>query len=290
MGKIGAVLKLTRIEHSLLLVVAVVAAEMIVGGSVPPVWALAPSIITPIFISMGAFAINDYFDIKVDRLNKKKRPLVTGEIKPMEALQITCICMLIGVIASLFINIYCFAIAIFFAAMSLLYSYRLKEKLFWGNGYIALSMVIPFVYGNYVVSSSISEAIIVISVMIFASGLAREIHGTIRDLKGDTKVRNARTVPKVIGVRSAALVALALYITAIVLSVYLTLYVTLLYHDPVFVFLIVVTDALLLYVGVGYIVRPNQKFYDKTRNISLIAMGIALIALLFAPFYAPVVG
>ncbi|MDE1846737.1 MAG: UbiA family prenyltransferase, partial [Candidatus Micrarchaeota archaeon] len=169
-------------------------------------------------------------------------------------------------------------------------SYRLKEKLFWGNGYIALSMVIPFVYGNYVVSNSVSAAIIVISVMIFASGLAREIHGTIRDLKGDTKVRNAKTVPKVIGVRAAALVALALYISAIILSAYLTLYVTVLYQDPVFVFLIVVTDALLLYVGVGYIARPNQKFYDKTRNISLIAMGIALIALLFAPFYAPVVG
>jgi len=42
---------------------------------------------------------------------------------------------------------------------------------------------------------------------------------------------------------------------------------------------------MLLYVGVGYIARPVQKFYDKTRNISLFAMGLALIAFLLCVLF-----
>ncbi|MDE1869986.1 MAG: UbiA family prenyltransferase [Candidatus Micrarchaeota archaeon] len=280
MGKIGAILRLTRIEHSVMLVIAVIAAEIISGGGIPSATIFLLSLITPIFVSMGAFAINDYFDIKVDRENKKMRPLVTGEIAPSEALYITFGSMAIGVAASAFINVYCFAIAIFFAAMSLLYSYRLKEILLLGNAYIALSMVIPFVFGSYVMSAIPSLSVVIISLIVFASGLAREIHGTIRDYRGDKKMRNVKTLPISIGIKGAAWISLLLYLFAIILSVYLFAYVAPFILNPIYALLIGITDLMLLYVGIGYILRPVQKFYDKTRNISLFAMGLALIAFL----------
>lgn len=282
MSKPIEILKLTRIEHSAMLVIAVVAAELITGGRLPGPGIFALSIITPIFISMGAFAINDYFDIKVDRANKKNRPLVTGALSPEEALWISLLCIVVGVAASLFINIYCFAIALFFGVMSLIYSYRLKELLFWGNAYIALSMVIPFVYGDYVMGTMLSLGIVLVSVMIFASGLAREIHGTIRDYRGDTKVRNATTVPKMIGMRPAAVFSLLLYLAAIAISAYLFLYVKPFAFNPIYALLVGATDLLLIYVGVGYVAIQKQRFYDSTRNISLAAMGLALIAFLLA--------
>ena len=66
-----------------MLVIAVVAAELLAGG-LPATGVLALSLITPIFVSMGSFAINDYFDIGVDRLNRKKnRPLVSGALTPV---------------------------------------------------------------------------------------------------------------------------------------------------------------------------------------------------------------
>ncbi|MDE1762597.1 MAG: UbiA family prenyltransferase, partial [Candidatus Micrarchaeota archaeon] len=87
MGKFAEILRLTRIEHSIMLVIAVLAAELIANhGVLPSAPTLAFSLITPIFISMGAFAINDYFDIKVDRANRKNRPLVAGTLRPHEAL------------------------------------------------------------------------------------------------------------------------------------------------------------------------------------------------------------
>ena len=283
MGKLGAFLRLTRIEHSLLLVIAVLAAELIVGGRLPSDPILALSMITPIFISMGAFAINDYFDVEVDRMNKKNRPLVKGEISRKSALYVSMISIIIGIGSSYFINLYCFVIAIFFGIFSLLYSYRLKELPFWGNAYIAFSMVIPFVYGDFVMSNMLFSSIVIISVIIFSSGLAREIHGTVRDYKGDTKVRNARTLPSVIGIQGSSLLALALYAVAIVLSAYLFLKVQPFESNYIYAVLVAITDILLLYVGIGYVMKKSQHFYDKTRNISLLAMGIALIAFLLAP-------
>jgi len=282
-GKLAAIMKLTRIEHSIMLVIAVIAAELITG-SLPSLFILAMSLITPIFISMSSFAINDYFDIEVDRLNNKtKRPLVNGSLKPRDAVIIAIVCLIIGIGASLLINWYCFAIALVFGSLAMLYSYKLKEKLFWGNAYIAFSMAIPFIFGNYVISYNLRFSIILISLIIFLSGLAREIHGTIRDLKGDTKARNANTIPKVIGVKASALASLVLYVIAIIISLYLFFALEPFEYSITYIVLITVTDIMLLYVGLKYVYVHTDAFYKSTRNISLVAMSIALIAFLLTP-------
>jgi geranylgeranylglycerol-phosphate geranylgeranyltransferase len=283
MNKAIEILKLTRIEHSLLLVVAVLAAELM-SGALPQVQLLLLSIITPIFISMGAFAINDYFDVKVDRLNKKMRPLVTGTLTRGEALYITEICMIVGIVASAFINWYCLVIAIIFAALAILYSYRLKEILFWGNAYIAASMVIPFVFGDYVVSTTLGLNIILVSAMIFFSGLAREIHGTIRDYSGDIRIRNAHTIPKEIGPKNSSYLAFALYIVAIIISVFIFLFVAPFRLNPVYGVLILVVDICLVYVSVLHLNTRSSRYYGLTRNLSLAAMGLALFAILLSSF------
>ncbi|MEM3240989.1 MAG: UbiA family prenyltransferase [Candidatus Micrarchaeaceae archaeon] len=279
MGKIAAYARLMRVEHSLMLVVAVVAAELLSGG-LPTPTILLLSIITPIFISMGSFAINDYFDMSVDKANKRNRPLVTGTIKPMYAVYATAISLLIGALSSAFINLYAFAIALAFALLSVLYAYWLKEKLFWGNAYVAFAMVIPFIYGNYVVSYRLGFDIVLISIMIFFAGFAREVQGTIRDLAGDVKVRNAHTIPKAIGVAGAAWLALSAYAVAILISAGLATFVAPFRLNLIFIIPIIVTDAMLLRVGIGYIINREEMFYSRARNTSLAAMAIALLAIL----------
>src|SRR5580693_789608 len=104
MNKLVALAKLTRIEHSVMLIIAVVAAELIVGG-MPPLTIFILSLLTPALISMGAFAINDYFDVETDRANKMMhRPIVAGAISKESAYSIAIACFLIGTALSLFIN------------------------------------------------------------------------------------------------------------------------------------------------------------------------------------------
>jgi len=283
MNRVMAILKLTRVEHSLMLVIAVVAAELLAGGLPNPV-VLALSLITPIFVSMGSFAINDYFDIDVDRLNKKEdRPLVNKSLRPRHAIYVAAISLAIGVGASALINAYAFAIAVVFALLAVAYSYRLKETLLLGNMYIAFTMVIPFVFGDYVVSNALAPVIVPISAMVFLSGLAREIHGTIRDYKGDVNIRNAKTLPKAIGTGTAAWAALVLYAIAIAISVYLFTSVAPFRSNLIYGTAITVSDALLLYVGVGHLRFGSGRFYDLARNLSLIAMSLAIVSILLAP-------
>ncbi len=278
-----AILKLTRIEHSIMLVIAVLAAELITK-SLPNYFLLVMSLITPIFISMASFAINDYYDIEVDKLNRKmNRPLVNGSIKPSEAMAVAWISLIIGIAASAFINLYCFLIALIFGLLAMLYAYKIKEKLFWGNAYIAFSMAIPFIFGNFVVSESLNYKILLIALLIFFSGLAREIHGTIRDLKGDTLVRNAKTLPKVIGVKNAAIIALVFYLISILISIYLFAYYQPFKLNIIYILPISITDISLLYVGIGFLYKKDEHFYSFARNLSLGAMALALLAFLLSP-------
>ena len=136
MSRLVSVLKLTRIEHSIMLIIAVVAAEILSGG-LPGIAVLLLSVITPVFLSMSAFAINDYFDMRVDQENRRMRPLLTGELRPTDAIYVSVVTMVMGILGSLFLGVYCLGIAVFFAALSILYSYRLKELPLIGNVCVA---------------------------------------------------------------------------------------------------------------------------------------------------------
>ncbi len=287
--KLKAFLKLTRIEHSIMLVIAVFAGELIVLGRLPGLYYSLLSAIVPIFISMGSFAINDYFDVKLDKANGRfDRPIVAGLIKRRHALWVAFFCFFVGVAASAFINAYAFAIALAFAALAALYSFKLKEMLLVGNAYIGLAMAIPFLFGNFVVSMRINLLIVIISATVLLGGIAREIHGTIRDYKGDRKIRNVESLPYYVGARASGIYAFGLYVAAITLSFYLFLANAAgpFHMNLFYIAAIAVVDAMLLYVCAAYLSRkaPKGKALKLARNLSLLAMGLALVIYLVSNF------
>jgi geranylgeranylglycerol-phosphate geranylgeranyltransferase len=283
MNRGGAIIRLTRVEHSVMLVVAVVAAELI-AGRLPQLPALLLSLIAPILISMGAFAINDYFDVGADRANSRiDRPIVSGAISKGGALSISIFCVVVGAAAGFFVNADAFVIALVFGLLSFLYSYRLKDMLLVGNMYIALSMVIPFIYGSYVVSSAIPASIILISFVVFLSGLAREMHGAIRDYRGDARARRVRNIVYYMGAKRSSYIASLLYVEAIAISVFMFFFKPPFWHNLVYIAPILVVDAMLLYVSAGGVMRwDSARFLKSSRNISLGAMALALVAYLAA--------
>lgn len=288
MGSLSAVMKLTRIEHSVMLAIAVVAAELI-SGMLPQPEIFILALIPPIFVSMGAFAVNDYFDIKVDKLNKRyDRPLVSKKISKRGAMYVIISCFVIGILPSIFVNAYAFVIVLAFAALAILYSYKLKEVLLIGNIYIAFTMVIPFIYGNFIVSDSFNTNIILISFVIFLSGLAREIHGMMRDYSGDVKGRNIKNVVYYLKPRNSGNIAAVLYFEAIAISIAMFFLYRPFQGNAVYLIPIVTVDIALAYVALLGIfksrsAKPNT--YSIIRNASLGAMSVALITYLAAALF-----
>ncbi len=297
MSFINQILKLTRIEHSLILIIAVISGEIIVLKHLPDLYLLILSLITPIFISMSAFAINDYFDVKTDKINKKNRPIVTGAIKKSNALIISLICLTIGLTTSFFINMNAFIIAIIFGFVAILYSYKLKDIFLIGNIFIGLSMAIPFIFGNYVVSNNISINIIFISILILFAGIAREINGMVRDYEGDNKIRKTKNIIKYIGIVNSTILSFCLYLVAIFISIYLFLFNKQFEFNIFYLIPILIADLLIIYISIIYLkinfkIKINKKkidnFYNVSRNLSLLAMTIALIGFIVASLiYAP---
>jgi geranylgeranylglycerol-phosphate geranylgeranyltransferase len=218
MGSFSAYKRLFRIEHALMLAVAVLLGELLSGG-LPATLPLLCSLAVPVFIEMGSFALNDYFDVKTDKANKRHdRPIASGEISPRAALLAAAACYIIGIAASLPLRPSAILITLVFAFLSIAYNFKLKELPLVGNVYIAASMAIPFLFGNLVAAPGISSYIWAIALVAFVAGLGREIIKSTEDMEGDMKHRNARTLPVVIGAKNALLFSAALYAALIPLS------------------------------------------------------------------------
>jgi len=208
------------IGDSLMLAAAVLISETVVLGMLPPLtFAIVLSLIVPALSEMGSFALNDYLDIETDRLNKKaNRPLVRGSISPGFALNLSIVTLALSPALALLINMPAFIIALSFNALAVIYNWKLKDLPLVGNIYIALTMAIPFIFGNFVVSDSLSQVALSLAALGFVAGLAREIIKSVQDMDGDMLARGSKTIPVVIGRGPSLLLAVALYLAFIPLS------------------------------------------------------------------------
>jgi len=277
MGFLRELYRLTRFEHALMLALAVLVAEAIASAGVLPLSvALAFSLLVPILSEMGSFALNDYLDIGTDRLNGKlDRPLVKGTISPGFAKWFSCACLLFSVVLAYFINMPAFAIALIFNALAVAYNWKLKDMPLAGNAYIALTMAIPFVFGNYVISSTLSPLNLTLALLGFVAGLAREIIKSVQDVEGDVAARGSKTLPVVIGKKASLAAAVSLYLLFIALSA-LPFAMGLKASIPASL-LIAAADALVLLICYNIATRSAFGF---ARNASLVAFTLGMLGFL----------
>jgi geranylgeranylglycerol-phosphate geranylgeranyltransferase len=279
MGFLGELFRLTRFEHALMLAFAVLIAETVLLGGIPPLdTMIILSLLVPIFSEMGSFALNDYLDIETDRLNgKKDRPLVKGTISPRFALWFSVISLVASVALAFFINVEAFAIALAFNILAVIYNWKLKDLPVVGNAYIALTMAIPFIFGNYVVSpGSLAPIAVVLGCLGFVAGFAREIIKSVQDMEGDIKARGSKTLPVMIGKRPALFVALLSYLAFIPLSA--VPFVSGLSATIPAMILVASGDILILTIC-GCAWRGDYRF---ARNASLAAFALGMLGIMLA--------
>lgn len=275
-------IKLTRVEHSLMLVFAVLIGELLSFGSIKNfnlnAITFISSLLVPSLLSMSAFAINDYFDYESDRINKRfDRPLVAKIIKRDEALIISIILFVIPLYLSFFLNQIAFEIAFIFGIFSFLYSSKLKDVVFVGHLYVALCMAIPIIFGGVVAGNLNEKHVFIFSIILFA-GLAREIAQSIRDYKGDAIARGSKNLVHIIGKKKAAFLSFIFYILAIFLSILVFLLFEPYKFNFIYLIFVGACDVLLFYVATFSLHNYNKvDFIRKTRNKTLEAMFLALL-------------
>lgn len=282
MGFLKELYRLTRFEHAIMLALAVLIGEIILLGRFPVfTLPIILSLLVPMFSEAGSFALNDYMDVETDRINKKfDRPLVRGTISPAFAQWFSIIMLILSTALAFFINWIVFMIALAFNILAILYNWKLKDLPLIGNLYIATTMAIPFIFGNYVVSSTLSLLALILALLGFVSGLAREIVKSVQDMEGDLAARKSNTLPIMIGQKNSLIIASAFYLVFVLLTfIPFTIGLT---FNLLSGSLIAIADFAILYTAFSLLDSKDIESSLKTaRKTSLVALFIGLIGLLF---------
>jgi len=271
-----AFFRLTRIEHSLFLALAVLVGEIVVTKEIA-LWPTIFGVLSVFFIGLGSFALNDFMDYPTDKKNKRKdRPIVNGTISAWAAMVTAKVSFPLGVLFALLVNMNCFWIAVVFSVLAILYSYTLKKLLLLGNMFIAFSMAVPFIFGNYIVSGQISASIQVLASIAFLMGLGREIIKSVQDMVGDKKY-GRWTLPIALGKTISKYFAVLYILIAIVMSPIPFLLLPKFQDNWLYMGPVIVTDVILLW-NVWSMVRLKE--LERVRKLTLLALGIGLVGFL----------
>lgn len=187
-------------------------------------------VISTVLIAAAGYAINDYFDVRTDRINKPKKMLIGKGVSRRQAMLIHTVfsitAAVIGAYVSYKVGNLLFALINPIIATALwFYSTKYKAYFLVGNILIAVfSGLVVVVVWLYEIAALNHSGIMLITSLklvqfflwayfIFAAmvSLIREIIKDIEDIEGDKKI-GCTTVPVVIGIKNTKYLLAALSI------------------------------------------------------------------------------
>ncbi len=154
-------------------------------------------IASTLFIASAGYIINDYYDIKIDYVNKPNRVVVGKHIKRRQVLIIHSIFNFTGIILGFFVSWWVLGINIIAAFLLWLYSNMLKRLPLWGNLSVSILTGLS-VFIVYFLYSKNLQLILMYTVFAFFISLIREIVKDMEDIEGDENF-GCKTLPIAVG-------------------------------------------------------------------------------------------
>ena len=161
----------------------------------------AISVILPVFVvmffTMGANTLNDYFDYEIDKINRPDRAISSGLVLRNQALILSLLFFIIGVLIALRLNKDSQLLSIGVSLpLIIAYNVKLKNYPLIGNIIVSLILAMSFIYAGLVFKKT--EPLIIPALLAFGLTLIREIVKDLADIKGD-KSAGLMTFPIVYG-------------------------------------------------------------------------------------------
>jgi len=258
-----AFLKLVRVENLFIIAITQVCIKYLVFAPVNAYSDFTPglfsiSLLSTLLIAAAGYIINDYFDVKTDRINRPETVVVDVSIKRRWAMILHIVFSATGLLLGIFLALKCHNLKLVtFQVASILllwfYSTHFKKQLLAGNLVVSLLTatipVMPMVYDFYLsahsntlldsINSAALKPLVIITLgysgFAFLTSFAREVIKDMEDYKGDIQT-GCKTMPIVWGIITSKVVTF---------------------------FVIVITAGMLLLAGVKfyYLQQPIALFY-----------------------------
>ena len=238
-------------------------------------WRLLVLAFSTAIIAGAGYIINDYYDIKIDLINKPDRVVIGKDITRRFALLFHSMLSFSGILLGFLLGWRIGVIHILSSFILWWYSNSLKRQPFLGNFMVALLTGISILIVNVLYDLD-NPFVIIYSLFAFFMTLVREIIKDMEDLKGDNTF-GCKTLPIIWGIRKTkALVyfLLALFSGMVVLinAIYTQL--------PFYYFLVFVFAPLSLFLLVLVRADTKRDFYLLSQWCKVI-MVLGVISMAF---------
>ncbi|MCL5267647.1 MAG: geranylgeranylglycerol-phosphate geranylgeranyltransferase [Bacteroidetes bacterium] len=200
-------LKLARIGNVIIAFLSVECAGILCGINIAGSWEIFAAAIAASLITAGGNAVNDLFDVDIDKINRPHRPLASGMLSTGEAKVFYGVVTGVGLVMTAFINVPTFTIALGASVLVFLYSYKLKRTIFYGNLMVAFVTGLTFVYGGTAVGDL--KDVYPAAIFAFLTNLIREIIKDAEDVEGDGHV-GVQTIATKYGTAVSSRISIAL--------------------------------------------------------------------------------
>lgn len=231
--------------------------------------------VSTVMIAAAGYIINDYYDIKIDLINKPQRVVIGKSITRRYAILFHTLLSMTGVFLGLFLSWKIAAVNFVSAAILWWYSNNLKRQPFIGNLVVALltGVAIWLVDSLYKTGHLL---IITYASFAFFMTLIREIIKDMEDLKGD-QTFGCQTLPIVWGIRRTK------YFIYFILVIFLSTVMGLNYYFenlPIHYFLLFLFVPMLWFV-IRLVTADTKKDFNWLSGFCKIILVLGIFSMAF---------
>jgi 4-hydroxybenzoate polyprenyltransferase len=213
-GFLESLLKLTRFGNLIIIALAqYFTAGFLIGMHTLNDFKLFLLALSTVAIAAGGYVINDYYDVKIDYINKPDRVVIGKSITRRYAILFHVVLSSIGILLGVYLSWRIAAINVLSVFLLWLYSNNLKRLPFIGNLTVAFLTGLA-VYIVDIFYRTNNSLVIIYALFAFFMTLIREVIKDMEDLKGDNTF-GCKTLPIIWGIRKTKLL---IYVIVIVFA------------------------------------------------------------------------
>ncbi len=166
-----------------------------------------------ILIAAAGYIINDYYDVKIDYINKPERVIIGKSITRRYAILFHVVLSLAGVLIGVYLSWSITALNVVSVFLLWFYSNNLKRLPFIGNLTVAV-LTGAAIYSLEILYRTGNPLVMIFAIFALFITLVREIIKDVQDLKGDNSF-GCKTLPIVLGIRRTKFI---IYIIILIFS------------------------------------------------------------------------
>ncbi len=232
-------------------------------------------VLASICVVAAGYIINNFYDVKVDRINRPLKSGLDNYVKQSTKLSLYFVLNFLGFVFGYFIS---WKAAMFFGVYIFgiwFYSHKLKRYPLTGLIAATLLTIMPF-FAIFVYYKNFSKIIFVHAVFLFLVIMVRELIKDLQNIKG-ALVNNYDTFPVVYGEKNTKKLC--------ILLLFLTLFpVVILFNYPAISYMkyyFYLALFMLIFIGVYMWNSTNSKQYRMLHNVLKILLLIGVFSLIF---------